>query len=106
MPPKARVTREMIVEAGFAIAREQGIEQVNARTVLQRRRQGPGGRRSQGVRYRKIARAAIFGRRTAVRLLFLPRNGAAALAFFAKNCYTSKIYRYAYFCDKERRHEQ
>lgn len=36
MPPKARVTRDMIVEAGFAIAREQGIEQVNARTVSER----------------------------------------------------------------------
>ena len=36
MPPKARVTREMIVDAGFTIAREQGIEQVNARTVSER----------------------------------------------------------------------
>ena len=36
MPPKARITREMIVDAGFAIAREQGIEQVNARTVSER----------------------------------------------------------------------
>ena len=36
MPPKARVTRDMIVDAGFAIAREQGIEQVNARTVSER----------------------------------------------------------------------
>ena len=36
MPPKARVSREMIVEAGFAIAREQGIEQVSARTVSER----------------------------------------------------------------------
>lgn len=36
MPPKARVTREMIVDAGFGIAREQGIEQVNARTVSER----------------------------------------------------------------------
>ena len=36
MPPKARVTREMIMDAGFAIAREQGVEQVNARTVSER----------------------------------------------------------------------
>lgn len=36
MPPKARVTREMIVEAGFAIAREEGVGQVNARTVSER----------------------------------------------------------------------
>ena len=36
MPPKARVTRDMIVDAGFAIARERGIEQVNARTVSEK----------------------------------------------------------------------
>ena len=36
MPPRARITREMIVDAGFAIAREQGIGQVNARTVSER----------------------------------------------------------------------
>ena len=36
MPPKARITREMIVEAGLAVTREQGIEQVSARTVSQR----------------------------------------------------------------------
>lgn len=36
MPPRARVTREMIVDAGFAIAREQGVGQVNARTVSER----------------------------------------------------------------------
>ena len=36
MPPKARVTKDMIVDAGFAIARERGIEQVNARTVSER----------------------------------------------------------------------
>lgn len=33
MPPKAKVTKEMIVDAGFEIARECGIEQVNARTI-------------------------------------------------------------------------
>ncbi|MBD5461132.1 MAG: TetR/AcrR family transcriptional regulator [Lachnospiraceae bacterium] len=36
MPPKAKITREMILEAGFEIARESGIENVNARTVSQR----------------------------------------------------------------------
>lgn len=33
MPPKAKITREMIIDAGFEVARESGIEQVNARTV-------------------------------------------------------------------------
>ena len=33
MPPKAKITRDMIVDAAFAIAREQGIASVNARTV-------------------------------------------------------------------------
>ena len=36
MPAKARVTREMIVEAAFAIARETGAETINARTVSER----------------------------------------------------------------------
>ena len=36
MPAKAKVTREMIVDAAFDIAREQGLEQVNARTVAER----------------------------------------------------------------------
>lgn len=36
MPPKAKITRDMIIDAGFAIAREQGIEQVSARTVSER----------------------------------------------------------------------
>lgn len=36
MPPKARITRDMIVGAGLEVARERGIEQVNARTVSER----------------------------------------------------------------------
>ena len=36
MPPKARITKDMIVEAAFAIAREEGAEQINARTVAER----------------------------------------------------------------------
>ena len=33
MPAKAKVTREMIVDAAFAVARETGAENINARTV-------------------------------------------------------------------------
>ena len=36
MPPKARITREMILDAAYAIAREQGTEQINARTISAR----------------------------------------------------------------------
>jgi AcrR family transcriptional regulator len=36
MPPKVRITREMIVQAGFAIVREEGADALNARTVAQR----------------------------------------------------------------------
>ena len=36
MPAKAKVTKEMIVDAAFAIAREAGAENVNARTVSER----------------------------------------------------------------------
>lgn len=36
MPAKAKVTREMIVDAAFDIVREQGLEQVNVRTVAER----------------------------------------------------------------------
>lgn len=34
--PKARITREMIVDAAFEVARRLGVEQVNARTVSQK----------------------------------------------------------------------
>ena len=34
--PKVKITKDMIVDAAFALAREQGIEKVNARTVAQR----------------------------------------------------------------------
>ena len=36
MPPKPRITREMILQAAFAIAREAGIGAVNARSVSAR----------------------------------------------------------------------
>ena len=36
MPPKVRITREMIIQAGFTIVREEGADALNARTVAQR----------------------------------------------------------------------
>ena len=36
MPAKAKVTREMIVDAAFAVARETGAETISARTVSER----------------------------------------------------------------------
>lgn len=36
MPPKARITREMIVNAAFEIVRESGAENINARTVSEK----------------------------------------------------------------------
>lgn len=33
MPPKTKITSDMIVDAGFEIVREEGVERVNARTV-------------------------------------------------------------------------
>ena len=36
MPPKPRITRSMILEAACAIAREQGAEAVNARSIAER----------------------------------------------------------------------
>lgn len=36
MPAKAKVTKEMIVDAAFAVARETGAESISARTVSQR----------------------------------------------------------------------
>ena len=36
MPAKAKVTKEMIIDAAFAVARETGAENINARTVSQR----------------------------------------------------------------------
>ena len=36
MPAKAKVTKEMILDAAFAVAREAGAENINARTVSER----------------------------------------------------------------------
>ena len=36
MPPIAKITKEMIVDAGYDIARQYGIENVNARTVSEK----------------------------------------------------------------------
>ena len=36
MPAKAKITKEMIVDAAFAVARETGAENINARTVSER----------------------------------------------------------------------
>lgn len=33
MPPKVRITKEMIIDAAFEIARSEGAENINARTV-------------------------------------------------------------------------
>ena len=36
MPAKAKVTKEMIVDAAFSIARQAGAENINARTFSER----------------------------------------------------------------------
>lgn len=36
MPPKAKITKEMIINAAFEITREHGIEAVNARTIAEK----------------------------------------------------------------------
>ena len=36
MPAKAKVTKDMIVDAAFAVAREAGVDSINARTVSER----------------------------------------------------------------------
>lgn len=36
MPPKAKITREMVVTSAFEIARQTGAENINARTVSQK----------------------------------------------------------------------
>ena len=33
MPPKAKITKEMIIDAAFEVTRDDGAENVNARTV-------------------------------------------------------------------------
>ena len=33
MPPKTKITREMVIAAAFEVAREAGAEKINARTV-------------------------------------------------------------------------
>lgn len=36
MPPKARITRDMVIDAAFEVARETAAESINARTVAER----------------------------------------------------------------------
>lgn len=36
MPPKPKITKDMVIDAAFAIARESGAEQINARTVSEK----------------------------------------------------------------------
>lgn len=36
MPPKVKITREMILDAAFQIAREEGFESINARLIADR----------------------------------------------------------------------
>lgn len=36
MPPKAKITKDMIIDAAFEVARETGFENINARTVSKR----------------------------------------------------------------------
>lgn len=36
MPPRAKITKEMVIDAAFEVARAEGAENVNARTVSQK----------------------------------------------------------------------
>lgn len=36
MPPKAKITKDMIIDAAFEVAREAGVENINARTVAKK----------------------------------------------------------------------
>lgn len=36
MPPKAKITKEMVIDAAFQVAREAGAENINARTVAEK----------------------------------------------------------------------
>lgn len=36
MPPKAKITKEMVIDAAFEVAREKGAERINARTVSEK----------------------------------------------------------------------
>ncbi len=34
MPPKARVTKDMVIDAAFEVARQTGAENISARSLL------------------------------------------------------------------------
>ena len=36
MPPKSKITRDMVIDAAFEVAREAGGENINARTVAKK----------------------------------------------------------------------
>lgn len=76
MPPKARVTREMILDAAFQLVRAEGQEALNARAVARRL-----GCSTQPVLYAFAAmdqlRAAVYERADAFHTAYiLPRDAA------------------------------
>ena len=36
MPPKVKVTKDMVIDAAFEVARETGVENINAKGLLQK----------------------------------------------------------------------
>jgi len=36
VPPRAKITKEMVIDAAFEVAREAGAENINARTVAKK----------------------------------------------------------------------
>ncbi len=36
MPPRAKITKEMVIDAAFEVTRAEGVENVNARTVAKK----------------------------------------------------------------------
>lgn len=74
MPPKAKITREMIVDAAFEIARADGAEAINARTVSQRL-----GCSTQPVLYHFVSidaiRRAVYEKADAYHTAYLTQGG-------------------------------
>ena len=75
MPPKARVTRDMIVDAGFAIVREDGWESLSVRNVA-----GRLGCSTQPVMYNfdtvEALLKAVYARAEAFRLSYVMPEGS------------------------------
>ena len=101
MPPKTRITSEMIVDAGFEVIKETGIENMNARTIAQKL-----GCSTQPVMYqfKKIEdiKKAVYQKADAYHMAYITNMGAGSsilemgLAYVRFGAAESNLFRFLF----------